>query len=58
VLARDLYEHKLEDGDEPEQLEVIKYPLADVDALLARGDFSEARSIAGLMLVMRELGLR
>jgi ADP-ribose diphosphatase len=58
VLARDLYEHKLEDGDEPEQLEVIKYPLADVDALLARGDFSEARSIAGLMLVMRELGMR
>lgn len=57
VLATDLYPHKLDSGDEPEELEVVKYPLSQVDALLQRGDFSEARSIAGVLLVLRELGL-
>jgi ADP-ribose diphosphatase len=58
VMAKDLYENKLEEGDEPEELDVIKYPLAEADALLSREDFSEARSIAGVMLVMKELGIR
>jgi len=58
VLATDLYEHKLDSGDEPEELEVVKYPLSQVDELLQRADFSESRSIAGVLLVMRELGIR
>jgi ADP-ribose diphosphatase len=55
VMATGLFENKLESGDEPEQPEVVKYPLDDVDELLGRDDFSESRSIAGLLLVMREL---
>lgn len=55
VLATGLFDKSLDSGDEPEELEVIKVPLKDVDQLLLRPDFSEARSIAGLLLVMREL---
>ena len=56
VLATDLYEHKLDSGDEPEPLELVKYPLAELDDLLQRDDFTEARSIAGVLLVARKLG--
>ena len=49
VLARDLYPCKLE-GDEPEEIEVVPWRLSDMAALLAREDFSEARSIAALFL--------
>lgn len=54
VLARDLYPSPAP-GDEPEPIEVVAWPLADLDGLLARDDFSEARSIAGLFLVRRLL---
>lgn len=57
VLATDLYEHKLDSGDEPEPLEVVKYPLSQVDELIQQADFSEARSIAAVLLIMRELSL-
>jgi len=52
MLARNLYPEKLE-GDEPEPLELVRWPIADVDALLARDDFTEARSIAALFLALR-----
>jgi ADP-ribose diphosphatase len=55
VIARDLYEQSLE-GDEPEPLEVIHWPLHKVDALLSREDFTESRSIAALLLTQRWLG--
>jgi ADP-ribose diphosphatase len=54
VLARDLYPDPAE-GDEPEPLEVVPWPLARLDTLLARDDFTEARSIAGLFLARRWL---
>ena len=54
VLARDLYPARQE-GDEPEDIEVIRWPLSDLDQLLAREDFSEARSIAALFLVRERL---
>jgi ADP-ribose diphosphatase len=54
VLARGLYPEPAP-GDEPEAIEVVRWPLADVDALLARADFTEARSIAALFLVRRFL---
>lgn len=53
VLATDLYPDKLP-GDEPEEVEVIPWSLADLDRLLARDDFVEARSIAALYLLNRE----
>lgn len=54
VVAQDLYPQTLE-GDEPEPLEVIPWSLRDMDALLARDDFIEARCIAALFLVERWL---
>jgi ADP-ribose diphosphatase len=50
VLAEDLYPARLE-GDEPEPIEVVPWPLADIEGLVAREDFSEARSLAALYLV-------
>lgn len=54
LLAFDLYEEKL-DGDEPEPLEVIKWPLAKVDELLETQAFTESRSVAGLLLAQKWL---
>ena len=50
-----MYENPLDSGDEPEPPQLVKFPLAEIDALLQRDDFSESRSIAGLLLVLREL---
>ena len=50
VLARDLFPER-EKGDEPEPLEVVPWALDDLQSLLEREDFSEARSIAALFLV-------
>lgn len=53
-LATDLYEKSLE-GDEPEPLEVVRWPLKEYRSLLAQPDFNEARSVAALMLVKDHL---
>ena len=45
VLARDLYPDRLP-GDEPETLETLPWRLDNLEGLLDRGDFTEARSIA------------
>ena len=49
VLARDLYPRRMP-GDEPEAIEVVPWKLSRFDQLLARDDFTEARSIAALFL--------
>ncbi len=49
VLARDLYPEKLA-GDEPEELEIIPWPLADLHTLVQRPDCTEGRSIAALFI--------
>ncbi len=49
LLARDLYPQRLS-GDEPEPLEVVPWKLSAVDALLAREDFTEGRSLLALYL--------
>lgn len=54
ILARDLYPSSLP-GDEPEPPELIEWPLAASNDLLLRPDFSEARSIAALLLVKQWL---
>ena len=51
-IAKDLYPEKLE-GDEPEELELVKWPLVQAEELLTHLDFSEARSISALMLALR-----
>jgi len=54
VLARDLYPEKLE-GDEPEELEIIPWPLADLHRLVQRPDCTEGRSIAALYIARDHL---
>jgi ADP-ribose diphosphatase len=49
VLARDLYPERLV-GDEPEEMEVIPWPIARLDDLMLREDFSEGRSLAALFI--------
>jgi len=49
VLARDLYPAKLR-GDEPEELEVVPWPLRDLHRLVQRPDCTEGRSIAALYI--------
>ncbi len=53
-IASDLYSSKLE-GDEPEPLEVVPWPIKEYQALLQQPDFQEARSIAALMLLIDHL---
>lgn len=49
VLAWDLYAQRLE-GDEPEPIEVVPYPLADLLELIMRPEVCEGRSIAALFM--------
>lgn len=50
VLAQDLYEERLP-GDEPEEMEVVRWKLSDLTNLLANQECTEARSIAALFWV-------
>lgn len=50
VVAEDLYEERLE-GDEPEELPQVRWPLNNLLDLLEEPDFSEARNISALFLV-------
>jgi len=54
LLAQDLYPEKLE-GDEPEPLEIVHWPISDIENLLSQPDFTEARSIAGLLMAEKVL---
>lgn len=54
VLATDLYP-KTAEGDEPEPLEVVRWPMDELPALFARQDFIEARSLAGIVLAQQFL---
>ena len=49
VGAEGLYPEKLE-GDEPEPLPVIRWPLNNLMALLQEPDFNEARNVSALFL--------
>lgn len=54
VLARDLYAEKLA-GDEPEELEIVPWPIADLHELVQRPDCTEGRSIAALYIARDHL---
>lgn len=49
-LAEDLYPSKLP-GDEPEPLELVRYPLSQLNQLLQQPDFCEARNLTALYLL-------
>ncbi|MBA3582860.1 MAG: ADP compounds hydrolase NudE [Gammaproteobacteria bacterium] len=57
IIARGLYPERLE-GDEPEELEVVPWPLTNIYELSLQENCSEARSIAALYMardwLMRE----
>ncbi|HED13881.1 MAG TPA: ADP compounds hydrolase NudE [Gammaproteobacteria bacterium] len=55
VLATELYPQRAQ-GDEPEALEVVTWPLARAKDLLQQADFTEARSLAALLLLLDGLG--
>lgn len=57
ILAEDLYPASLK-GDEPEPLEIVHWPIDDIDSLLEQEDFTEARSIAALFLAKKALSKR
>jgi ADP-ribose diphosphatase len=54
VLARDLYPDKLA-GDEPEELEIVPWPIANLHELVQRPDCTEGRSIAALYITREYL---
>ena len=57
VLARGLYPEKLE-GDEPEELEVVPWPLADINGLVGHPECSEGRTLAALFIAREFLSGR
>lgn len=57
ILAEDLYPEKLH-GDEPEELEVVPWPIEQIPELIATGECSEARTIAALYLATDYLNNR
>jgi len=50
VIASELYPNR-KPGDEPEELEVVKVPLTEIDALLDHEDIIESRSLLGIYLL-------
>ena len=52
-LAQDLYP-QIAQGDEPEPLEVVEWPLRDCEKLLWRDDFSGALNLAALLLLQQQ----
>jgi ADP-ribose diphosphatase len=57
VLAEDLYPERLP-GDEPEEIEVLPWKLAELHTLMLREDCSEGRSLAALFIVRELLAQR
>ncbi|TDQ56399.1 ADP-ribose diphosphatase [Mesocricetibacter intestinalis] len=47
LIARDLYAARLQ-GDEPEPLQLVRFPLNKIDDLLKDEDFYEARNLTAL----------
>ncbi len=54
LFAQQLYPQTLE-GDEPEPLVLVKWPLTQWQSLLQQDDFTEARSVAALLLLMKRI---
>lgn len=50
ILAEGLRQQMLS-GDEPEPIEVTRWPLKNSELLLARDDFAEARAVSALLMI-------
>jgi len=50
IVAEDLYPESLE-GDEPEPLPQVRWPISNLMGLLEEPDFNEARNVSALFLV-------
>lgn len=57
MLARELYPHKLA-GDEPEELDVVPWPLDDINGLIGHPECSEGRTLAALFIAREYLAGR
>ncbi len=53
-MAQDLYT-KHAKGDEPEPLEIVPWPLSQLDDLLAEPDVRDARTVAGIYLLKQHV---
>ncbi|KMV29443.1 ADP compounds hydrolase NudE [Photobacterium swingsii] len=53
-LAQGLYPEQLA-GDEPEPLELVRWPVSQGEELISHLDFAEARSITALFLALKQL---
>lgn len=51
-VATNLYEERLE-GDEPEQLEVVQWDINNANQLMNEPNFSDARSVAALLMTQQ-----
>ncbi|SFD78449.1 ADP-ribose diphosphatase [Pseudoalteromonas denitrificans DSM 6059] len=54
IFAEQLFTESLL-GDEPEPLEVVRWPISQWQTLLTQADFTEARSVAALLLAKEHL---
>ncbi|AOM41847.1 ADP compounds hydrolase NudE [Xenorhabdus hominickii] len=54
LIAQDLYPEHLE-GDEPEPLVQVRWPISDMMSLLEHPDFNEARNVSALFFAQRYL---
>jgi len=57
ILAENLTERR-EEGDEPEEIEVVPWKLSEIDQLIERDDFAEGRSVAALYLLQQTMKIR
>ena len=58
-LARGLtWTTRRADGVEEESMTVEKIPLADVGGMIADGEITDAKTVAGLLLAQQKLALR
>lgn len=57
VLARELYPERLP-GDEPEELEIVPWPLAELHRLLDEPECSDGRTLAALFMAREYLAGR
>ena len=57
VLARDLYPKRLQ-GDEPEPLEVVTWPIANLGELVMRDDMSDGRAMAAIYIAREWLAMQ
>jgi ADP-ribose diphosphatase len=58
VLARELFPSPCDDGDEPEPLQCIRWPIERLDELLGHEEFTDSRSVAALFLLQDRLAGR